>query len=1112
MRRPIPLIVLLLTIIFLRTMDAAEPDTDPFSSVVVPADASAEVLLEIAAGPLSRTIPRIADAELRIEHVREGLAATHYRYNQWIGQHRVYGGELILSVSRDGRIVSHHHSLALLREKGSWRADLLEELFRRVPELRSARVVDRSRAYRNDRGIARAVESLLVEDAPFRFTGWEVDSTTGEVLAKTSLYASAAGRIFPANPVTTLNDSSLTDGGDSAAAVPAAAYLDVELLDLAAHGTLEGPRVKIVDIDSPFSSRPTIEAGLLFNREQDEFEEVNAYHHLDRSQIYLQSLGYTGSRQIVPEGVRVDAHANRGADNSFFTSTSAGPTLLFGDGGVDDAEDPDIILHEYGHAIHDSLSPAVLFGGFDSEGRAISEGFGDYWAFSSGFDASRESGRDPYCIGDWDARCDGPGCAYPTFADCLRRVDRELTLDDFVFSTASGTEHKNGRIWSTFLRESFEALVALHGYENGRKVMDTLVLEGLQGLPSQPGFEHVVAKMITADAILFAADHIRTICTAARSRKLPIPTSCRPAMRGDTLVLPGVNGFVIPAGGGRLERRVVLASEATIRKVIVSLDFAAEAPADLEIYLTAPDGTVVQLKRSGTTLPRSVKIGRDRLPAELLETVEGRSNPGAWTLTLLSSGSSVLVEDWQLLFELQGAAKVESREHAVGSRMLPAVAHTPGAAGTFYVTDLAIANPGGETDLTLIYTPSGHDGASSYSAVVVAVPGDTSVLLGDLVGSLFDAEGSGSLEIRGLTAHMRVSSRTYNRAPSGSFGQTIPLVENAVGTGGRLVMTQVRRNLEFRTNVGLTETKGKRTEATLTLRSPDGSRLGMTTVSLEPFTHRQIPVGELASVAELDSGWIELVVTAGGGTISGYTSVVDNRTGDSVFAPALPVTSIPRPLVVPAVANAPGAHSTRWRSDLWIVNGTGVGETARLKFFHSDGTVSERVIVVDAGSSRLLPDVVRELFGTEGTGWIRIDDSMLTVTSRTWNDDPTGSFGQFIGAAAPAETVVEGETVIVPAAVNDDDFRTNVGITEGSGDGPALVQIEVMDRSGLLACSAMVALGPLQHRQMSLGQLGCGTLDGGRIEVSHLDGAGRIVAYASIVDQKTGDPSYVRAE
>jgi hypothetical protein len=69
-----------------------------------------------------------------------------------------------------------------------------------------------------------------------------------------------------------------------------------------------------------------------------------------------------------------------GADNSFATDHPS-TELRFGNGGVDDAEDAEVILHEYGHAIHFSQNFS-----FDGEGGAISDGFGDYCA-------RREHGR-----------------------------------------------------------------------------------------------------------------------------------------------------------------------------------------------------------------------------------------------------------------------------------------------------------------------------------------------------------------------------------------------------------------------------------------------------------------------------------------------------------------------------------------------------------------------------------------------------------------------------------------------------------------------------------------------------------------------------------------------
>ena len=44
-------------------------------------------------------------------------------------------------------------------------------------------------------------------------------------------------------------------------------------------------------------------------------------------------------------------------DNSFFSPATR--KIKYGSGGVDDAEDADVILHEYGHAIQDDQVPAV---------------------------------------------------------------------------------------------------------------------------------------------------------------------------------------------------------------------------------------------------------------------------------------------------------------------------------------------------------------------------------------------------------------------------------------------------------------------------------------------------------------------------------------------------------------------------------------------------------------------------------------------------------------------------------------------------------------------------------------------------------------------------------
>ena len=77
-----------------------------------------------------------------------------------------------------------------------------------------------------------------------------------------------------------------------------------------------------------------------------------AYYWVTEAQNYIQSLGF-GTTYPPINMESQDVRINQwGADNSY--SWDKHDVLRFGKGGVDDAEDAEVILHEYGHAIHDS--------------------------------------------------------------------------------------------------------------------------------------------------------------------------------------------------------------------------------------------------------------------------------------------------------------------------------------------------------------------------------------------------------------------------------------------------------------------------------------------------------------------------------------------------------------------------------------------------------------------------------------------------------------------------------------------------------------------------------------------------------------------------------------
>jgi zinc metalloprotease ZmpB len=255
-------------------------------------------------------------------------------------------------------------------------------------------------------------------------------------LSAASQSTAGTGMVFVPNPVQSTGDESLTDQKDSDAAVPASAYYRVALTNLDGSGYLRGDWANVISE----TGKPAFSATNTFNytRHADEFEQVMAYYWITESQKYIQSLGF-GSRFPAVNKESQDVRINQlGQDNSFET-THPKDELRFGKGGVDDAEDAEVILHEYGHAIHEGSG--FVFA--TEEAGAISEGFGDYWAVDFADITARKLGVPERvvlaCVMDWDAT------SYTSrVPHCLRRLDEDLMYPGDL----DGEVHDDGRIWS----------------------------------------------------------------------------------------------------------------------------------------------------------------------------------------------------------------------------------------------------------------------------------------------------------------------------------------------------------------------------------------------------------------------------------------------------------------------------------------------------------------------------------------------------------------------------------------------------------------------------------------------------------------------------------------
>jgi hypothetical protein len=289
--------------------------------------------------------------------------------------------------------------------------------------------------------------------------------------------ATATGTVFYPNPVQQLGDQTLTDNKDADYAALQPAYRTVTLTDLDGSGSLTGRYVAIKS-QTGTAARATDGSFSPYHRDSDQFEQVMGYYWVTTAQHYIQHLGFgsalppVNQRQIE---LRIDQY---GGDNSFFRDDKANITL--GKGGVDDAEDAEVIVHEYGHSVQDGQ---VTGFGTTLESGAIGEAFGDYMAMAVTSWATGKPTKTPEaCIADWDST------SYTsTTPHCLRRLDGTKHYPEDIV----GEVHADGEIWSRALWDIREQL--------GDTKASTLIIDAQFAFAPDTSF-HAAAQATVAAA------------------------------------------------------------------------------------------------------------------------------------------------------------------------------------------------------------------------------------------------------------------------------------------------------------------------------------------------------------------------------------------------------------------------------------------------------------------------------------------------------------------------------------------------------------------------------------------------------------------------------------
>jgi hypothetical protein len=222
--------------------------------------------------------------------------------------------------------------------------------------------------------------------------------------------------------------------------------------------------------------------------------------------------------------------------------------------------------------------------------------------------------------------------------------------------------------------------------------------------------------------------------------------------------------------------------------------------------------------------------------------------------------------------------------------LVPAVASVRGVNETHWRSQLELVNPGSErATVTLTLMATGAGGAPGPSRELSVDSGQL-VRIDDVVEGLFGLRTTGALLIESTTGIHPISrawtTSTIDTASGGTFGQYIPAIPatELLAPDRPASVLDLREDVDFRSNVGFVNPSSGAAALEIQALSELGEPLAATTVELAPWEHRQ------------DNRFLEtlgglkratLVLTVQQGAVAVYGSVVDNRTGDPVFRPAI---------------------------------------------------------------------------------------------------------------------------------------------------------------------------------------------------------------------------------
>jgi hypothetical protein len=322
-----------------------------------------------------------------------------------------------------------------------------------------------------------------------------VDALSGRLLDVLDelAYATGRGKVFDPNPIVTSGDPDLSSSTPTRTLNKERVDVDLENLDPpGAHGKyrLDGAWVQMEDSALPIYPEPAEKKpSFRYSYKSRKFLDVMAYFHIDRFQKYMRTD--LGLENVAAFSVRVDPQGHEGSD----VSTAASDAITFGEGGVPDATDAMLILHEYGHVIQESLLEWSSTGNYAT---GLSEGFPDFLAAVYYDDKHKDPAKTRGKMFSWNSN--------PTDGFLpARTYDLPHRFDSNAWNTANA--YGRAAIWCSVVFELYRKLGG-DSTDAGRKaaardLVIRLHLVANAGVPAQGAtLTQIAGQLEAADAHL----------------------------------------------------------------------------------------------------------------------------------------------------------------------------------------------------------------------------------------------------------------------------------------------------------------------------------------------------------------------------------------------------------------------------------------------------------------------------------------------------------------------------------------------------------------------------------------------------------------------------------